>query len=538
MGAITFDELVARADDETLQDLVGQPVVRLLNLLDPTLARPSALRDILTGLHSPEELLRNPDHRRHLFNLLPSESARHLAARLDLDLSTPYRALAGASVRRNSQSEQLLFNELGVVPARVREREEQVTIEPAQADYGLFAHQRHAARQALAFLERPPRRAVLHMPTGAGKTRTAMNVIATALRRAEPAVVLWLAYSEELCSQAASEFQRAWRALGDREVALYRYWGGNDLSIEEVTDGVVVAGLAKLYERAKRDLDFVSRLGDRSQLVIIDEAHQAIADTYRFVLDYLTERDTTTGLLGLTATPGRTWDDPEKDAELAAFFGRQKVTLRIEGYSSPVEYLIQEGYLAAPDFRALYYAPAHTLTAQQLDELATALDVPRSVLETLAADEQRNLLIVTAVEDLLRRHPRVLVFAASVAHAHVIATVLRARGRDAAAVTAKTSRHERVRVLARYTGNHPDPMVLCNFGVLTAGFDAPRTSAALVARPTKSLVLYSQMIGRALRGPRAGGNETAEILTVVDTTLPGFGDLSDAFHNWEDVWDD
>jgi superfamily II DNA or RNA helicase len=75
-----------------------------------------------------------------------------------------------------------------------------------------------------------------------------------------------------------------------------------------------------------------------------------------------------------------------------------------------------------------------------------------------------------------------------------------------------------------------------NYGVLTTGFDAPQTSAALIARPTKSLVLYSQMIGRAIRGPRAGGNETAEILTVVDTGLQGFGDVEQAFLNWEDVW--
>ena len=53
---------------------------------------------------------------------------------------------------------------------------------------------------------------------------------------------------------------------------------------------------------------------------------------------------------------------------------------------------------------------------------------------------------------------------------------------------------------------------------------------------TKSLVLYSQMVGRAIRGKTAGGNEKAEIVTVVDTALPGFGDLSKAFTNWEDVW--
>jgi hypothetical protein len=44
------------------------------------------------------------------------------------------------------------------------------------------------------------------------------------------------------------------------------------------------------------------------------------------------------------------------------------------------------------------------------------------------------------------------------------------------------------------------------------------------------------MVGRATRGPLAGGNKEALIVTVVDTSLPGFGRMSDAFRNWEDVW--
>jgi hypothetical protein len=44
------------------------------------------------------------------------------------------------------------------------------------------------------------------------------------------------------------------------------------------------------------------------------------------------------------------------------------------------------------------------------------------------------------------------------------------------------------------------------------------------------------MIGRAIRGPKSGGNEVSEIVTVIDDGLPGFGDLSEAFLNWEDVW--
>lgn len=79
-------------------------------------------------------------------------------------------------------------------------------------------------------------------------------------------------------------------------------------------------------------------------------------------------------------------------------------------------------------------------------------------------------------------------------------------------------------------------MVLSNYGVLTTGFDAPAASAAVIARPTRSLVLYSQMVGRVIRGPKAGGTSTCDIVTVTDPKLPGFGDVAEAFTNWEDVW--
>ena len=79
-------------------------------------------------------------------------------------------------------------------------------------------------------------------------------------------------------------------------------------------------------------------------------------------------------------------------------------------------------------------------------------------------------------------------------------------------------------------------MALLNFGVLTAGFDAPATSCVIIARPTRSLVLYSQMVGRAMRGIRSGGNRRCTIYTVVDEQHRGFTSVIDAFSHWEEIW--
>ena len=176
------------------------------------------------------------------------------------------------------------------------------------------------------------------------------------------------------------------------------------------------------------------------------------------------------------------------------------------------------------------------LSTADLESLRTGDEVPGAVSEALGNDEQRNALIVQRVLKLSRRHDRILVYAASVSNALLIASVLRAMGLDADAVTGSTEPGERSRMLSRFKRAGGAPRVLTNFGVLTTGFDAPKASAAVIARPTKSLVLYSQMVGRVIRGPKAGGTETCEVVTVVDTTLPGFGDVADAFMNWEDVW--
>ena len=373
------------------------------------------------------------------------------------------------------------------------------------------------------------------MPTGAGKTRTAMHVIADHLRSREPALVVWLASSEELCEQSAVAFRETWQSLGDREVMVHRFWGDRELDLTQCRDGILVAGLAKLYRAALDSLPLIGTLAGRCSLVVIDEAHQAIAETYSLLLNTLVSQGSA-ALLGLTATPGRTWDDIGADAELSAFFGKRKVTLQVPGYASPVDYLVDEGYFARPTFRPLLYEGGVQLAEADLRRIATELEIPASILRRLAEDEQRNLAIVVAAEALARDHRRIMVFAASVEHAHLLAAVLRARGLAAAAISGETPQVERSRMIANYKADSPEPRILCNFGVLTTGFDAPRTSAALIARPTRSLVLYSQMVGRAIRGPRVGGNPAAEIVTVVDRDLPGFGSVAEAFSNWEDVW--
>ena len=534
---LSFQNLLSRADDVVLQELVGLDVVRLLRSIDPALATPTSLRNLLSDFKEPAELLRDSGTRGLLLDLLPAATAEQLCETLNLQTSgDPFNALNSFNPHRRSLLEEGLFSFFGLeVPAEVNQGPVAESVE-ARGKYQLFDHQRRAVFQVRQTLASQRPRVLLHMPTGSGKTRTAMNVISEHLRSNEPSLVIWLAFSEELCEQAIEEFEQAWGYLGNRPISAFRFWGASDPELQTARDGFVVAGLGKMYNYAMRSLSLFATLADRTSLVVIDEAHQSVAPTYELVLDTLVEKQPTTGLLGLSATPGRTWNDMDEDQRLADFFRRQKVSLEVEGYSNPVEYLVESGYLARPTFSPLFYNSGEDLSPKDLADIESGLDIPVRILERLAQDEQRNLGIIHRTEQITREHRRIILFAASVAHAKLLAAVLRARGLSADSITGDTPSAERRRIINRFRGSFEDPIVLCNYGVLTAGFDAPETSAAVIARPTNSLVLYSQMVGRALRGPLAGGNEEAEVITVVDTNLPGFGDLSESFYNWEDVW--
>lgn len=523
-----------KANSEKISGLLDQDVSQLLKALD--YSPENCIKNYFKTVDA-KILLIEKKTRDIIFSLLSAKQREILATILDLS-HDHLESLESIKIPKGSEKERDLFR-FFEVPIQSDNQEiniESVSEKILYPKYSLFSHQRHAAFKIKQYLRKNPCRVILHMPTGAGKTRTAMNIIADHFRVNESTLIIWLAYSEELCEQAIQEFQKAWVFLGDRPMSVYRLWGKHELDLTDVRDGFIVAGLSKLYNTTKKSIQFINRLGARSSLVIIDEAHQAIAETYSLVLDALVVPYENTALLGLTATPGRTWNNIDQDAKLAKFFGNNKVSLEIEGYDSPVDYLIEQQYLAKANYRSLFYDGGVELSLQDLDRINEQLDIPNFILKRLEEDEQRNLCIILELEDLTKRHQRIIFFAISVHHAKVISTVLKIRGFKAEVITGETPKYNREKIISDYKNNDPEPKILCNYGVLTTGFDAPKTSAAVITRPTKSLVLYSQMVGRAIRGVKAGGNETAEIVTVVDSQLPGFGSVTEAFHNWEDIW--
>ena len=397
--------------------------------------------------------------------------------------------------------------------------------------YLLHPYQRQVLTDIFCALSSPERRVVAHLPTGAGKTRIAAHAACRLLNEKDTpdSLVIWLASTEELCEQAANQLCEAWTHLGMREACVHRYWSNKSLDLRRLSSGFLVTGLAKLHAVASRDNTLLAHLAHCTAAVIFDEAHQAVAETYAFVTEQLCS--VRPPLLGLTATPGRTANLTDADFRLAEMFNRNKVSIDPRGHDSPVAYLIQNRYLADARF-----VPVSFESDVVVADPRPGMDYTARDLDELGHDQQRTRRIADLAMDAARRHQRTIVFCPSVESALECNKLLQAGGVVTYVITANTSSEDRREIIDSFKSDSREHMVLFNYGVLTAGFDAPRTRCVIIARPTTSLVLYSQMAGRAMRGPRAGGNPRAEILTVVDTNLPGFGSVTEAFTNWEELW--
>ena len=215
--------------------------------------------------------------------------------------------------------------------------------------YSLYEYQNVVVNKSNSLLLSGAKRFLIHMPTGTGKTRTAMALISLWLNSSKGSVV-WASYSRELIDQAREEFIKCWDLTGFRKAKISYFTGEKD-TINEDFD-ICFASLSKLgrCSRSYSTEDYKA-IADRISLVVIDEAHQAIAQSYGEAIDRLCRNNRKIQVVGLTATPGRTTDaENSSDTDMSRFFRQEKVQLEVEGYKSPIDYLISNGYLAEPKY--------------------------------------------------------------------------------------------------------------------------------------------------------------------------------------------
>ena len=174
------------------------------------------------------------------------------------------------------------------------------------------------------------------------------------------------------------------------------------------------------------------------------------------------------------------------------------------------------GILAAPSFETVETKVEleREFTDEEVSYLERFGELAPSVLERMATHAPRNALIVRQYKQHAAKYGPTVVFAADILHAQTLATEFKAAGIDADYVD--YSRPDAQTVIESYRIQR-GPRVIVNVEMLTEGFDAPHTRTVMIARPTRSEGLLAQMVGRALRGKRSRGNETAYLVTFVDT---------------------
>lgn len=388
--------------------------------------------------------------------------------------------------------------------------------------------QQDLKEQARAVLDAPPgdNRAVLTMPTGAGKTRTAVEtVLAWRLGRTDRPAILWIAQSEELCEQAVQAFAEVWTDLGQRRervtetLTIGRYWATRAVPDEP---DVVVASIQKLQKAVsntdERHRDTLLGLRNCVGVVVVDEAHRIHAGSYREVLDFFGIDLSPTGrstapLLGLTATPFRA--DTDQSRRLGRMFHNRLLRSKILG-EDMVGALRARRILAMAEHEVVEHGAAvfnMENNKKFVEHFDRFNDFDAGFLREIAEDDARNRAIFQRLMEFPEDWPT-LFFGCTVEHAEAMAVLLRRAGRSAAVVTGKTRAATRRALIEEFRAGRLS--VLCNYGVLTTGFDAPKVRALVVGRPTTSRVLYEQMIGRGLRGPEFGGTEVCKVIDVRD----------------------
>lgn len=314
---------------------------------------------------------------------------------------------------------------------------------------------------------------IVVLPTGMGKTIFASKLIS----EWEDGNCLFLAHTQELIHQAADKLGAELGYLPAVEMGVL----GQDPDTLYQGGMVVVGSVQSMY--GDRRLEKYAR--HPFGLIVVDESHHSTSATYRKVIDFFRRANPNVKVVGITATPNRA-----DGSALGIVFESVAYQMTIQdavegGWLVPVtqEYVVVDSLSFDGIKTRKNEFGEGDFNAQQLEEMLTE-------------EETLHKMAVPAIEKVGTRPT--LFFTASVAHAHMLAAVInRYKPGSAKAVDGTTPKEDRKAVIADFNAGRIQ--FLCNCAVLTEGFDAPACSAVVMGRPTKSLSLYTQMLGRGLR---------------------------------------
>jgi DNA repair protein RadD len=353
----------------------------------------------------------------------------------------------------------------------------------------LRPYQSAAVDAVFTYFERATGNPLMVLPTGTGKSVVLAALTQRAITMWPDTRVLMVTHQRELIQQNFMTMLRAWP-----EAPAGIYSAG--LSRRDIRAQILFAGIQSIHRHAYQV--------QRCDLVLIDEAHllgRGDSGMYRSFLAQLNEINA--GLLkvvGFTATPYRL------DSGLL-HEGKDRLFTDI-AYEVPVLEMIQQGYLCP-------VVPKQTAT--QLDVGGVGTRGGEFIAKDLEAAVDRDEVTRAAVQEIVQHgegRGSWLVFCSGVAHARHARDAIREHGVSAETVTGDTPGPERDGILAAFKAGRL--RCVTNANVLTTGFDAPGTDLIALLRPTKSVGLYVQMVGRGTR--LAEGKDDCLVLDFAGNT--------------------
>lgn len=332
--------------------------------------------------------------------------------------------------------------------------------------YQLRDYQRQAVDNAVMYMQQPTKRnGVLILPTGAGKS---LVIAAIAYKLDSP--VLIFQPSKEILEQNYHKLL----SYGVKDVGIFSA-SFNSKSVSKVTFATIGS--------VKNNKDYFRRF----RYAIIDECHLVNAEDgmYKDFINAIQCK-----VIGLTATPYRLYSSRFYGSMLRFITRTQPRIFSDVVYNVQVRDLLNRGYLSPLNYYQLPIVNTSKLVINSNGSDYTDRSVRKHYKEVNFSDELIN--VVNRL--LVAGRSSILVFTRFIEEAEALAKAL---GDKAAVVTGDTPANDRERILRVFKGG--GIKVVTNVGVLTTGFDFPELDTVVLARPTMSLALYYQMVGRAIR---------------------------------------
>lgn len=351
------------------------------------------------------------------------------------------------------------------------------------------------------------RELIVQMPTGAGKTFTMLESLVDLLRsHIDPIIVVWLVNSNELARQSMESFTQLWKQKGDRSIAVYKFFDALKPTEFINNRGIVFGSFstvnAVIKNQEHKSATFLVELAKRTHTLVIDEAHSSPANTYSGCISFFYHHGLKK-IVGLTATPGR--EGATELNALVEIYQRNIIQIKDQHgakVNNVVSYLQEREYLAK--LKTDFLETSSTVSTQNEDKIC----------EELAKDRSRNAKIIDKIEDAISNNLSTLVFACTLPHVFALYILCKQKGISSEFIVGETPPSKRMEILKRFKNR--ENLVLINLDILETGVDIPSLDHVFITRPIGSGISYSQIIGRALRGPKNGGKKLNLITTLVD----------------------